>query len=285
MIDGDFEIDGHTYGKRQGVFVRGVAPGAPEWRTQDQVNPAGNNMFFGRDHVTPAPWTVSLGTKAKTAAEARQLLGSLAAVWSKPLRTPGAEQVLKYCVGGEVRRIYGRCRGVPYEVPATVWSGYIPAEAQFATRDTLTYSDTEQTSGRLSLLPGVSASVALPAPLPLVFASSGPRSGAVTAGGDAEAPVVIRVHGPLTGWWYVTVGGWRVGVNLDLAYDRQVEIDTRTMTVLMDDGTSVAGKVSRSVFLPDVRLPVGTSEVGFEGNDDTGTSWAEVLWRDAWFGF
>lgn len=285
MINGDFEIDGNLYGKRQGVFVRNVGLGGSEWRTQDAVNPAGDDKYFGRDYLTPGSWTLNLGTNGRSRSEDLAALASVARVWNKPLRRPGAESVLKYCIDGRVRRLYGRCRGVIPEVNQAFLTGYVPATATFDTRDPLVYDDTERSSGRITLLPAPSGGVLLPATLPFTLSKAVPRSGLVDVGGDAETPVRIIGHGPLTGKWAVTVGGRRVEMNHTLAYDRSVLIDTRTMTVIDDTGANLAGKLSRKVFLPDVRLAPGPSEVIFEGNDDSGTSWAEVLFHDANYGF
>lgn len=285
-MEGDFVIDGYKVGEDSPVKVATLSPGSADWRVQDSLNPVGDNRYFGRDYLTSPTWSFGFTINGGSAAEARATLGELKKRWRNPnRRVPGAESVLSYTAGGQTRRIYGRPRGFQVDPHDLFVAGRIVATAEFVTNDVFHYSDTLQTR-RVTPLPGVSGSVALPAQLPMVFSGGAVRSGLIDeVGGDAPSPVEILVHGPVAGTWAVTVGGYRVEATHTMAYDRWLVIDTRKMTVLSDDGADLSGKISRRTFLPDVRLMPGPAELVFERNDDTGTSYADVSWRSTWYGF
>ncbi|MFC3299644.1 hypothetical protein FJV46_10715 [Arthrobacter agilis] len=287
LLHGDFELDGYVIGgdRDRPVYIKSFLPGRSDVRSQDFDNPVGDGRLFGRDAALGSTWSFSFGMASESSAASLAALNSLSAAWKYVHREPGAESVLRYKVGGRVRRVYGRARHFDYDPNYVFFTGYAVASGEFVTSDAVHYEDALR-SVSVGLLAEVSGSQPLPSALPFTFAPGGPRSGIIQdVGGDAPAPVEVTFAGPVTGP-SATIGGQLVALpGLTLAFDQSVTVNTRTMTVTRNDGASLAGALSRRTYLEDVRLQPGLSEVVYSGSDLTGTSRCTVAWRPAHYGF
>jgi len=94
----------------------------------------------------------------------------------------------------------------------------------------------------------------------------------------------VQIHGPISNPT-VSGPGWRLQLGYTLAHDQWVTINTRRNTVLRNDGANLAGRLSRTSRLANARLAVGQTEITFTGTDATATSWCELRWRPAYYGF
>lgn len=283
LTEGDFDLDGHVLGREHRTFVTAFKPGASNWIVQDEQNPVASQLRMGRDFLGPPGWDFNLAVHGRNAEEVLAELSALMGKWNNPLRTPETEQVLRYCIAGRVRRIYGRARKFGYNPNASLAAGRILASGSFQTKDSCHYAD-EAESLHLSLIPGNAGGLFSPLVSPLTTVAGGTRQGIVTVDGDAPAPMEITFRGPVTNP-SASSTGWVVSLNTSLAYDQSVTVDTRRGTVFRNDGASLGGALSRHTYLPEARLQPGAREVVFTGTDPTGTASCTVVWRPTYYGF
>lgn len=286
LRDGDFDLNGYVIGgdKSRPVYSVGLDTGVADHRDQDELNPHGDDRYFGDDQLSGPTWTLELRTgRNVTPRTALSSLGAVMRAWRSAPRGAGEESVLRYMAAGRVRRVYGRPRNFTFD-PNLVYShGYLAAAAQFVTADTLHYDDTEDRL-TVGLIPGNAGGLVSPLVSPLTTVAGGQRQGQVRIDGDAPAPLVITIQGPVTNP-KVSSTGWQVGLTGSLAYDQSVTIDTRRRTVLRNDGADLSGWLTRATFLPEARLRPGNREIIFAGTDATGTATCTVAWRPAFYGF
>lgn len=283
MKHGEFEINGYRFGAGHPIRIRGLQTQGLRWRPQDQDNPIGDGMNFGVDYATPNDLQLQIRVHGNNPDERFAALEEFRTAWqSDPSRsTSGALSVLRYARAGKTRRVYGRPRGDDVDEGA-LWS-YQLAEgtASFTRSSHLFFDDHAQQSARLTLHASETGGLVFPIVFPWGTLPGGPRRGQVHVGGSAPAPATVLIHGPVTDP-VVTSGGWQVGfTGMRLAYDQSVTVDAMAGTVLRSDGASLAGKLTRNTFLADVRMRPGAQEITYQGDDPTGTSWAEVSWHPA----
>lgn len=286
LREGDFDLNGYVIGgdKTRPVYAVGLDTGMVSHRDQDQLNPHGDDRYFGDDELEGPTWTLELRTGRNVSTQtALSSLGAVTRAWRAAPRGAGQESTLRYMVGGRVRRVYGRPRNFTFDPTLLYSHGYVSAGAQFVMADTLQYDDTEE-SLRVGLVPGNAGGLRSPLIGPLTTVAGGQRQGLVLVEGDAPAPVRVVIQGPVTNP-VVTSTGWRIALTGTLAYDQSVTIDTRKGTVKRNDGADLGGWLSRTTFLPEARLRPGTREITFSGTDATGTATATVHWRPTYYGF
>lgn len=280
MIEGDFDLNGYTMGLDSPVVVESFDPGSADWFDQDAISPTTGLRRFGADTVSGPTWLLDLATNTDSAASARAALAGVARAW-RPLglATPGYEATLRYMIGGEIRRVYGRPRKFAPAPNGAATSGTMLATAEFVTSEAFVYADEAQAL-TVGLVPVESGGLFSPLIGTLSTVSGSQRQGLITdVGGDAPAPMTITIEGPVSGP-RVWASGWAVELpELVLAYDQSVTIDTRKGTVLRNDGASLAGYLSRASRLALARLNPGASEINFGGTDATATATATVSWR------
>lgn len=281
LKDGDFELDGFVFsGNRDNpVYVRSFTPGGATTRAQDASSPVGDQMFFGRDYLTPGQWVFGLRIRQESVADSLTAFGGLAAKWAADnvRLTPGALSVLRYSIGGRVRRVYGRSRGITPNTDNLWVANIVDAEVIFDLESPWHYED-EQNSLVLNIVTASTGGVILPTTWPLMTQSGGERQGVITNTGDGPAPFSVRFNGPITDP-YVLVSGQEIKLLTTIAYDRSITVDTRLMTATRSDGANMAGSLTRKTRLAEARIKPGPAEVVFGGIDPTGTSKATVSWR------
>lgn len=279
MLAHEFELDGVRMGRFQKVVVESVDLGTADFRHQDAARPRRDGRFFGRDYVDPPTWTLNLATNGDDLADGRRALQEVARAWEFPGRHhPGQTTALRYEVAGEVHQVFGRPRKFAPTLGRTFQYGVIRATAEFVLADATAYLDTPNHLP-LTLLPSSPAGLVFPAIAPFMFASgSTSRQGMINVGGTYPTPLTVTFHGPVVDPRIRSIShGWEIGLNATIAYDQQITVDTRDMTVLRGDGASFAHTVTRTSDL-GVRIAPGLDEITYDGYDPTGSSQALVEW-------
>lgn len=284
LLEGEFELDGYRFGtpENPAVILAGrLDTGAPALCTQDADNPVGDGGLFGRDYLSGPTWAFTLGVRHGE--DVYTTLAELAAVWRNgDVRTkPGAVSTLRFRRHGKTYRAYGRPRRfgvVPSEVADPEWQ---VIEADFQVAEPFMYSDDEDFL-LLSLIESApDGGLVLPAELPWELdRTTNTGHGVITVESVIPAPFVLEVSGPTVGSLSkvrVSGAGWEIGLDLTIAYDETVVVNTRDMTVTKN-GVSVAGALTRRSRL-SARLQPGTQEVRLEGNDPSNTATARLSWR------
>lgn len=285
LQDGDFELDGYVFSgsREQPLYVQGVGLSFSGDRTQDQLNPFGENAQQGRDFRVPPLWSFGLRVGHGEAGAALANLAALTRAWNKVATVPGAESVLRYAIAGRTRLVYGRARELFPDFSQVFDLGRVVATAKFQTKDTWYYDD-EVIAVQLRLGQTFTGGVTLPSRWPLSLSAAAKRAGILTVGGDAPAPVDVVFKGPVRNPVAASTG-WQIGLNATLAYDQSVTINTMQGTVLRNDGASMAGALTRRTYLPEARLRPGNREITFTGIDPTGTATCMVAHRPTFYSF
>lgn len=278
LVNGDFDLDGYVIGDNEPIFMTQFNPGAPWWRTQDNVNSAGPERFFGRDHMTGPTWSFQMTVNTTSTDAAFTALQEAASVWRQTGRDPSEESVLRYCINGRTRRVYGRPRQFSYTLDSKMHGGVVPAEATFITSDPWYYDDTLR-GLTIGLRPGAAAGLVGPLKGSLSTVVGGSHSGIINdVGGTRPAPFELAITGPVVDP-VVEGDGWTLALNMTLLRGQSVVIDTRRNTVLRDDGASVSGALSRRSRLAKARLAPGSTRIYLRGKDSTGTASCALSWR------
>lgn len=288
---GQFDLDGYVFGGDEDpvtVVPGGFDPGTTGWRTEDADNPVGDSTFFGRDRLTAPTWGFSLQTNEDAEIGALNAMEALGGKWraDRIRKTPGLVLPLRYNLGNGTRRVYGRPRRWAPAVSPLLWQGVTGIAADFTLAAPEYYDDTQRVVD-LGILPGTSRGLSSPLTDSLSTLLSGEKAQSVgNVGGAAPAPFVAVIYGPVQNPW-LREDGWRLDLNVTLAYDQYAVIDTRPWanTVIRNDGASLAGKLSRTSRLSNARLVPGGSVLRFGGKDATGTAHCSVAWRPTYYSF
>ncbi|MER2142198.1 MAG: hypothetical protein ABS888_00275 [Eubacteriales bacterium] len=282
LQDGDFELDGYLFSgsRRRPLYVLGFGIEPQRTRVQDVLNPMAPEVLQGRDQRTPPLWKFGFRVGHGGAAATLAALAELTAAWNKLPAVPGAESVLRYAVAGRTRLVYGRAREMFPDYSMVYDMGRVVSSGDFQPRDVWFYDDVPR-SVTVSLVPASTGGLIAPLRSPLSTAAGSQRQGQVTVGGDAPAPVELVFKGPVTNPAAASTG-WEVGLNATIAYDQTVTVNTRTGTVLRNDGASLSGVLTRRTYLPAARLQPGARELTFSGTDPTGTATCTMRWRDTY---
>lgn len=285
MNEGDFEINGYRMGLSSPVAVESFDPGNAEWSDQDQIDPIGGSRLFGRDSLSGPTWIFDLATNTIDTAGARSALAGLTKAW-RPARvnTPGYEATLRYMIGGEIRRVYGRPRKLAPSINGYATTGVMSAVAEFVTSDHLHYADTERMAS-LRVVPPPTGGFTAPFTSPILTAATGEIQGLIDdVGGDVPAPFTVTFKGPITNP-KISGDGWTIQLLTTIPYDKTVTVDTRKQSVLRNDGANLGGTLSHISRLGNARLQPGPDYFKFSGSDATGTATCTVRWRPAFHSF
>lgn len=282
LQDGDFELDGYLFSgsRRRPLYVQGFSIEPARTRVQDVANPMAPELRQGRDQRTPPLWRFGFRVGHGGAAVTLADLAGLTTAWNALTAVPDAESVLRYAIAGRTRRVYGRAREMSPDFSMVYDLGRVVATGDFHPRDVWLYDD-EMQSLTVSLIPTSTRGLKSPLKAPLTTAQGAQRQGQVTIGGDAPAPVELEFKGPIINP-VASSTGWEVGLNLTLAYDQTVTVNTRTGTVRRNDGANLAGVLTRRTYLPEARMKPGARELIFAGTDPTGTATCTMRWRNTY---
>lgn len=286
LTEGSFDLNGYRFGGESDPLVVGPGGfdmGVTEPRIQDQENPVGDNLSFGRDLLKPQTWTWTMKSNLDDLPTALDALEHAQEAWRQAREAPGLVVPLDYCLGGRQRRVYGRPRRFTHDLRPLAWQGEVNVLADFVRADTLYYSDTAQVVD-LSLTPGAQKGLATPLIGPLTTIGSITASGTIGAFGTAPSPFIAILYGPITSPW-LEGPGWRIELSTSIPAGQHVVIDTRpwAQTVTRGDGASLAGALSRGTRLLTARIPPGiASGVTLGGIDGTGTAHCQITWRPAY---
>jgi hypothetical protein len=284
LKEGQFELDGYVFGDISNfVAVQALDVGERSQEIQDTRLGLRGGVAMGRDIELAPEWTFDLIINAKPGHDALISIGTLRKAWQGPVNQPGKLSVLRYNLGGHLRRVFGRPRRfTEVDIKSALTQGVGRILTTFQLADPHYYDDYEN-GVRINIVQGSTGGLMSPLSAPMMMShAGGPRAGRVLNNGQDDTPLTVKFHGPVTNPW-LEGPGWRLQVNTTLAYDREVTVDARNMTVLLDNGASVAGMLTRTSRLGNLYLPVGYSDLRFGGTDPSGTAYCTVTWRDAYF--
>lgn len=291
LQDYQFEVDGAVFGLGCDVEVEasGFRPAGLDWRVGDVE--FRDSVMPGRDYASPGSWSWSLFTNGQTEQDAMSSLAALQGVWRNRsgARVTSSVKALRYSLAGRTRVVYGRPRRWTPSFDNRYMNGMVAIEADFRLVDGRSYGDELQVAEAL-ISPAISGGFDVPFEVPLVTnaPSSDERPGAFVVEGDAPAPALVRIYGPVLNPAVRIIGTeWQARAALPdvvIGDDEWIEIDSRpwVMAAYRNDGSPVSGKMGRSTRLSDLHLPPDSYEVVLEGNDITGTARATVSWRNAY---
>jgi hypothetical protein len=270
-----------SFGALGSGYVFPTAPelGAPDLATDDTERPRGDGVTFGSDTRGGRTISFAIDVDGEDEAEARELLGPLAAAWRADVirSTPGATAQLTAHTGrstfGRPRRFLANIEGLP--------SGLVVATADFSAADDLWYGD-EQLA-RVTLVPPAGGGLIAPLAAPLTTTQSSDRSTVVEIGGELATWPVFEVAGPITNPVVEIVDVLRMEFRLSLAYDQTLVIDTRPWArSILRNGASVAGTLTpTSTRLSRAAVAPGRYETVLRGTSDRGTASLATRWRPA----
>lgn len=255
---------------------------------KDRANEDG--MMVSKDYFTKAVWGFSLATNGANLQDALDMAGELQSRWQdKGGRMSAFPTILEYSHNGEDwRRVYGRpgkFTSLEPNVHATLGVGRIDME--FIQTVPYTFSS-EDRAVTINAVPAVQGGITSPVTAPITTVSSGgERAGRVENYGNVTAPLIVRFYGPSTNPTIRNNYGYELTYNGTLAYDQVVEINPVYHSVDLRTGgqtygTQVPGRLSRRTRIRDLVTPPGSSDWYYEAVDDSGTSRAELITRDAY---
>lgn len=285
MLDGQFELDGYTFGHPTDdvvVLTDGWDTGKYSHRVQDVVMPAGDRIAFGRDYLTPGSWTFQLGVR-DNGVTVLEKLAVLANAWrADSIRlSPSKVSTLKYRRDGQERVVYGRPRDFAVE-PDQVWSNdWKVVTCTFQLADTLTYGANLNTL-ELDLLNTSSATgLIFPETFPWQFRSSDmTREGLLTVTSASATPFKVVISGPITGEassFKLASTGWEMSFATTLAPGGDITVDTMLGTATRNGSAFGVGTVLTNY---KAKLVPGPQEIVFTAQDPSYTSRATLTWRD-----
>lgn len=271
-----------------GTYASGVMHGAPpdlgsvENLTDDQQRPRADGRAFGVDYRGAPTITFDMLVLGADETATRDRITQLTTLWRADAvrNTPAAVAELSTTVAGRQRVTYGRPRRfAPADKHAR--QGVARVIADFACVNDCWYAPAEE-SLTISLVPPPSGGLVTPLAAPLSTTPPVQVPGAITVGGDLPAWPVMRIYGPVTTPAVQVTGLWTMTLDLTLAEDQWITVDTRpwARTILRRDGASFAGALTRSSpRLAHAAVPPGSYEVALRGVDVTGTAKVQFRWR------
>lgn len=272
-----------------------------------------DGISMGEDSAGAKKATFEIGVLSDRAANRHEagaeLLDTFEAVWRDRRVREGSTMyaVLRSRqVGGRVRRTYGRPRRHSEQAGATTGRGMTPILCDFQSMDGVWYDDLAQSASSSSARSGIDGMLdatvlntrgewvfeTLPATggvegyLPTIAIPTLDRQ-SVTIGGKKPTWPVVTFHAGSSSVLNPTVliGDMRVELADTIPAGQSVTVDPRPWVrrVTRSDGANKSGKLSgRTPPLRRMMRYPGTYSFSYYATDPTGTSWAEVSWRNAY---
>lgn len=307
LAEKQYELGDIVFGLGALVHVKsdGFNPGSAGINDADEKRAAGDGVRFGKDRKGSATWGFELFTNADpddgdAEAQAWDAIGALAAAWdAEEVRSQAGEvSVLRFRIGGQTRRVYGRPRRFTATPNNLSLSGRIDAVADFATVDHRVYDDSEQTH-TIQIAPPLDPDAGFTSPFisPIdTRPPSGPSQGEVVIGGTLPTPIAVTFDGPVaSAKLQITIdttlpkavrdrysGGWTAALVDPVAFDDPVTLDGKPWVVAATKqsggGVRVSPRVTR---ISKMWLPPGRHEAVFTGVDPTAVATATLRWHNA----
>lgn len=281
-------VNGQVFGIGAAVSIDdgGFLPGDDDWEHQDENNPIRGGMSFGRDLLNGPTWGFNLHVDQVDTKTAKDALAAFKTAWRALhiRQIPGKVIPLRYCLGDEVRRVYGRPRRFAAPPDNLMMSGYVPITADFQCVDGFTYSDTEDSIVMsLGVIGSSTGGMTFPLTFPVDTVPVGDTQQQAVVGGDAPTYPVIRFNGPVTNP-ELSNGDWTLSLDMTIPASSYVEVDLRPwgLTAMLNGNTSVAGALGRRQYLSDMKLEPGRYEFLYRGSSSSSSSTCEVRWSNAW---
>jgi hypothetical protein len=275
------------FGLGQTVVVENFDPGTAEVRDQDKLSDVGDYRTFGTDRRTPPVWSFDLYTDVETPDQALGWAQNLEEAWqAEELRlTPNSVTTLRYKIADRVRRVYGRPRHFDV-VPNFVRTGRVSMVADFVLAEATYYDDAENKTRILTVPSSVAASgFTFPITFPLAIGAAGtsPRVETVAIGGRRPTWADVTFYGPSLDPW-IEISGTRWALRGTLAAGQSARMSGKPWQagVLRSDGAWVPGMLDPRARLSQLRLSPGSYAATYGAYDLSGSSYAEVAWRDAY---
>lgn len=297
-----FEIGGVVLGRGSRIPIGNIEGlGSPATRPQDVDNPTGDGTYPGQDFYGPRILRFEAGIKTPgDPVAAADLLARLELAVDDPAaRTrPEGRAVLRgRWPGHRTRRMFGRLRRMEATSTANAINGWIPLDIEFAGLDPRWYDDElshltlgldqaawptagDRTVDEALCAPTGSAPAADPQ-----HKTTDDRPGWITNHGNVSSWPSLRVHGPVTNprvWNTVTSRVLELALSLRAGEWVEMETQPGTRWALRNGVTNVANDLTPQSRLDLFAIPRGRSEIGWSGDDPTGTARLEVSWRSAY---
>jgi hypothetical protein len=289
LDDHQFEMDGYRWGLHCPISTdaQGFNPGNNGWLTQDQNSTLTGANMMGRDVRQAQTWSWILHVDQDSPETALAELAAMGSRWMGGVvgfRNARDVKMLRYCVAGRTRVIFGRPRNFDYAPDNRLLSGYMPPSATFQKADALHYDDVEQ-SADLTLGAVKPGGFEWPASFPITFTRDADYvpPWAVVVGGDAPTAPVIEFTGPVLNP-AIQVGAYKLALSGLLPEGAKIRIDARPWanTIRRSGAASPNLQLSSQSRLSSMRLLPGAYDAVFTGVDATGSARCRILWRDAW---
>lgn len=285
LADHQFELlanedasDGVAFGIGCPVHVTadGFDPGSDEILTQDSDNPRRGTIVMGRDARKASPWTWALFVNAFDATSALTTMAELEAAWKRGAWNVGEVAVIRYMLGGRIRRVFGRPRRWASTMNNLILSGMVPITADFQRVDPMYYGD-QMESDTLDMLVTSAGGVVYPVVYPLISMPSGSNEGELHVGGSEPTYPIIRFTGPIVNPELITAN-WTLKLNATIADGEWVEIDTRpwVMSIRNQSGAAVPGLLDPRLRMRDLVLYPGTQSATLRGISNTGMATCSI---------
>lgn len=277
--------DGQVFGIGAGVSVDdgGFIPGEDQWQSEDEVNTRRGGIAFGRDLLLGPTWGFNLHVNQSDVKTAKVALGNFKTAWRAAhiRQTPGAVIPLRYRLGDEIRRVYGRPDRISAPPDNMILGGFIPITCDFKCVDGNTYDDIEQAI-TLAARTGSAGGFTYPLVYPVTSLPVSSGSDQAVVGGSARTYPVIRFNGPVTNPSLETAA-WTLKLNMTIPNGQYVEVDLRpwAISVLLNGTANVSGAIGRRTYLEDMAFEPGRHELIYRASTTSSASTCEVRWSNA----
>jgi hypothetical protein len=276
------------FGEGQAINVSKFDQGTAATRNQDVPGGMQDVMTFGTDRRTPAAWTWEMFTDAGTpdVNVNEGWVDALAQVWDSDVRrSPNGAIAVRYCIGGRIRRVYGRPRRWT-PIPDAIQHGKIHITADFQLSEDMVFYDDQQQNltVQLSSTTLTGTGFKFPITFPTVMATvANPQVGQLIIGGTQKTWVTLTFNGPVNNPW-VQIGTQRWSLNGVIAAGDSVSLSGRPwdMGVWGADGSALPGLLDPRARLSQLRLAPGIYPVTYGGFATTSSSTCAITWRNAY---
>ena len=310
MITGDFQLEFKDYATGKMITLGGAdnycsvrfdGIGSAELRAAERELTGEDGVVFGPEYLGTRKWTINGAVKVGSTlvpsvdpGSAWDSMTALMRAWDYYTERKQSRAVIPLYFkrpGRETTLVYGRPERIDPDVTQS-HKGFITYQASFRQSDLRFYSYTEYITSLTVVQPAVGGlkTNATQTAILTPFVTSTPiiRQGVVTQSGDVDAPVIMRIFGPVVNpvMTLRNLDGsvrWRLKVLGTVATNKLLTIDTRMWrrSALTNDNVSFAGALS-GPRLSELVVPPGTYEFAYEGTSTNGSSRCEFRFRDTW---